>query len=166
MRVLLLNANFRPIDTITFEDVIDLFMRAGDVVEPVEGVAGVMRSPSTTIKIPSVLRLKIYKNVPMRKKKWSKWGVLKRDNFSCVYCSKKSMSRDECTVDHIIPVAQEGKSTWGNTACACLSCNQRKADRTPSQAGMKLRWEPKTPRTNYLVLSGEVPSEWKKYLKY
>jgi hypothetical protein len=30
---------------------------------------------------------------------------------------------------------------------------------------MKLLWEPKTPRTNYLVISGEVPAAWKVYLE-
>jgi hypothetical protein len=29
---------------------------------------------------------------------------------------------------------------------------------------MPLRFEPKTPRTTYLVASGEVPAEWKIYL--
>jgi len=30
---------------------------------------------------------------------------------------------------------------------------------------MKLRWEPKIPRVNYLIASGEIPATWKVYLK-
>jgi len=29
---------------------------------------------------------------------------------------------------------------------------------------MHLRWEPKTPRTNYLVVGGEIPKAWRAYL--
>jgi hypothetical protein len=54
---------------------------------------------------------------------------------------------------------------WGNTACACPVCNHRKGDRTPHEAGMSLRWEPKTPRVGYLVVSGETPAAWRFYLK-
>jgi hypothetical protein len=35
----------------------------------------------------------------------------------------------------------------------------------PHEAGMKLLWEPKTPRTSYLVVRGTVPVAWKKYIE-
>jgi hypothetical protein len=35
----------------------------------------------------------------------------------------------------------------------------------PHEAQMKLQWEPKTPRVNYLVASGEIPASWKVYLE-
>jgi hypothetical protein len=34
----------------------------------------------------------------------------------------------------------------------------------PHEAGMRMLWEPKTPRVSYLVVSGDVPAEWKTYL--
>ena len=37
-------------------------------------------------------------------------------------------------------------------------------DSPPHEASMKLGWEPKIPRVNYLVASGDVPAEWKIYL--
>jgi hypothetical protein len=30
---------------------------------------------------------------------------------------------------------------------------------------MRLRWEPKIPRVNYLIVTGVVPAEWKVYLR-
>jgi len=30
---------------------------------------------------------------------------------------------------------------------------------------MKLLWEPKRPRTNYLVADGDIPDEWKVYIR-
>jgi 5-methylcytosine-specific restriction endonuclease McrA len=75
------------------------------------------------------------------------------------------LSQRDFTIDHILPVSRGGKGSWGNTVCACPTCNQRKADRTPHEANMKLRWEPKTPRVSYLFVSGEVPAAWKVYLE-
>jgi hypothetical protein len=31
---------------------------------------------------------------------------------------------------------------------------------------MPMRWEPKIPRVDYLVASGEVPEAWKVYLRF
>lgn len=41
--------------------------------------------------------------------------------------------------DHVIPVAQGGPYTADNIVPCCISCNSKKKDRTPEQAGMKLR---------------------------
>jgi 5-methylcytosine-specific restriction endonuclease McrA len=100
-------------------------------------------------------------------------GVLRRDDFTCVYCGIKVgeaqrgavLNRHDFTIDHIIPTSRGGKNTWGNTVCACPACNHRKGNRTPHEAGMPLRWEPKMPRVDYLVASGEVPEAWKVYLR-
>jgi 5-methylcytosine-specific restriction endonuclease McrA len=75
------------------------------------------------------------------------------------------LGKNDFTVDHLIPRSRGGKNTWGNTACACPLCNNRKGDRTPHEAGMVLRWEPKIPRVGYLVASGDVPAAWKVYLE-
>jgi 5-methylcytosine-specific restriction endonuclease McrA len=91
----------------------------------------------------------------------------------CGYCGRRPgdlqrgrrLSRRDYTIDHILPVSRGGKNTWGNTICACAACNQRKADRLPHEANMKLLWEPKRPRANYVVVSGEVPTAWKAYLE-
>jgi len=49
------------------------------------------------------------------------------------------------TVDHIVPKCAGGKSTWANLVAACADCNRRKRDRTPAQAGMPLRRNPREP---------------------
>ena len=77
----------------------------------------------------------------------------------------KVLSRGDFTIDHVLPISRGGKNTWTNTVCACATCNQRKGNRTPHEANMKLSWEPKTPRVTYLVASGEIPASWKVYLE-
>nr|HID14785.1 HNH endonuclease [Anaerolineae bacterium] len=169
--VLLLNATYEPLRVIPVRRAVSLLMRG--VVEGVEGVAARLRTPSTVFEVPSVLRLRYYVNVPQRGAVWSRRGVLARDGYTCVYCGARVgerrrgrvLSRADFSVDHLIPRSRGGGSTWGNTACACRWCNGRKGNRMPHEAGMRLRWEPKTPRVNYLVVSGEVPAEWKVYLR-
>ena len=52
---------------------------------------------------------------------------------------------EELTIDHVLPRSQGGVSSWENCVLACMACNKRKADRTPEQAGVKLRKQPTRP---------------------
>jgi 5-methylcytosine-specific restriction endonuclease McrA len=169
--VLLLNITYEPIQTISIQRAVNLLLMGK--VEAVEGIARRLRTPSTIFEVPSVLRLTHYVNVPQRGVSWSKRGILKRDQYTCVYCGVQigqqhghhAYIKSDFTVDHIIPRSRGGRNTWSNTACACYQCNQRKGNRTNHEAGMRLRFEPKRPRVNYLIVSGSVPDEWKKYLR-
>jgi 5-methylcytosine-specific restriction endonuclease McrA len=133
------------------------------------GIAAELRTPSGTYLVPNVLRLIHYSKVPKLNATWSRKNVLRRDSYTCIYCGKSledGLKRQDFTMDHIIPKSQGGGNSWMNTACACHPCNNRKADRTPEQAGMKMRWLPKTPRTSYLIArGGPVEEEWKIYLE-
>ncbi len=169
--VLLLNASYEPLRLITVQRAVGL-MLAGKV-QAVEGIAARLRTPRTIFEVPAVLSLRYYVNVPRRGAAWSRRAVLRRDGWTCVYCGVQPgdrrrgrvLARADFTVDHIVPRCRGGRNTWSNTACACYTCNQRKADRTPHEAGMPLRFEPRLPRTNYLVASGEIPVEWRKYIQ-
>ncbi len=169
--ILLLNLSYEPLAVITHKRAASLMMRGR--VEGVCDEAIMLQGVSSTLRIPSVVRLRRYINVPKRGISWSRRAVLQRDRYTCAYCgigpgSKQrgeTLCRNDFTVDHIFPVSRGGKSIWGNTICACPVCNQRKGNRTPHEANMKLLWEPKTPRVNYLVASGEIPASWKIYLQ-
>lgn len=169
----MLNGDYRPLASVTIPKAVNLLI--ADKVEAVEGVARTLQTPNTVFEVPSVIVLKRYVNVPSRNKKWSRRGVMERDNYTCVFCgisAGQQRNRNgrwhqrDFTIEHIVPVSRGGKSTWGNTACACYACNHKKADRMPNEAGVKLLWEPKTPRTNYWVVSGSFPKEWKKYFEF
>lgn len=71
---------------------------------------------------------------------FSKTNVLRRDHYRCAYCGRTGR-----TIDHVLPRAQGGETTWLNCVAACLKCNGDKADRTPEQAGMRLEIEPYVP---------------------
>ncbi len=171
MAILLLNASYEPLSIITQRRAMSLMLR--ERVDAATQDAVTIRSISGSLAIPTVIRLRRYINVPRRGARWSRKGVLQRDGYQCIYCGVKAgerkagriLSQSSFTVDHIIPRSRGGRSSWVNTACACPTCNNRKAARTPHEAGMVMRWEPKTPRVTYLIASGEIPAAWKIYLE-
>lgn len=173
-KVLLLNGStWEPLSVISIPRAINLLLAEKAVV--VEQSNRFLRSVCSQFQVPSVIALRTYINVPRRKAHWSRKGVLTRDNYTCIYCAAKPgeilqgrvLTRNEMTVDHILPKSRGGKDVWTNTACACSVCNHRKGDRLPGEAGMKLLWEPRRPRTNYLVVEvGSGPETWRKYIEF
>ncbi len=173
-RVLLLNGStWEPLSVISVPRAINLLLAGKAIV--VEKTGDFLRTVRTQFDVPSVIALKTYINVPRRKAAWSRKGVLVRDNYTCIYCGirpnqiqkGKMLTRKDLTIDHIIPRSKGGKDTWSNTACACARCNHRKGNRLHHEAGMKLRWEPKMPRTSYLVIAlGTGPEVWKRYVEF
>ncbi len=161
--VLLLNATYEPLTVLSLRRAAKLLLkeRAEAIGADTVPLVGLERS----LAIPTVLRLRYYVNVPRRNPPaWTRRGLLARDHYTCAYCGKQCSAR-EATVDHVLPVSRGGRSSWGNTVTACFRCNQRKADRTPHEAGMKLLIEPKLPRTRYLTVRGDIPSAWKMWIE-
>ena len=83
----------------------------------------------------------VYKN----KVPFSKRNIIVRDGEKCMYCGKEG---GRLTIDHIIPKSKGGKTTWENCISSCKECNSKKADRTPSKAGMHLIKRPYQPTIN------------------
>lgn len=106
----------------------------------------VLRSSNVNFIVPEVIVLPNYLRKPSHGKKlrYSRISIFKRDNFVCQYCGEHK-TRQELTVDHILPKSRGGKSTWLNIVSACKPCNWKKADKTPEEAGMKLLSVPKIP---------------------
>lgn len=50
--------------------------------------------------------------------------ILTRDKHICHYCGQYGD-----TIDHLLPRAKGGHTTPDNCVCACMECNQSKADR-------------------------------------
>lgn len=72
---------------------------------------------------------------------YNKSSLHKRDRHLCLYCGRRGS-----TVDHLLPQSRGGRDTWLNCVTACVDCNGRKGDRTPSEAGMRLRHQPTVPK--------------------
>jgi len=96
------------------------------------------------LKVPEVVTLTHYNKTPHNVVAFSRRNVFKRDAFMCQYCNCRPGS-EELTIDHVLPRAQGGTSTWSNCVLACVECNHRKGNRTPEQAMMPLCRRPRRP---------------------
>ncbi len=121
---------------------------------------------SGRVRIPRVIVLVAFDRLPKRHVRFSRINLMARDNFQCQYCGLKP-SRAELNLDHVVPRALGGRSTWENVVTSCVDCNRRKGGRTPRQASMKLKSRPERPRWTplmNLMLSSVRYEEWKPFL--
>ncbi len=160
-RVLVLNQNYEPLGVCTAKRAIILiFLGKAEIVEE-DG--RFVHSVSLVYPLPSVVRLIFFVSRPMRRIVLSRRNVLKRDGFRCQYCGSTSKP---LTVDHVIPRRLGGKDIWENLCCACTDCNNRKGNRSPEEAGMKLLRPPTKPTfiTYIQNFIGVADIKWKPYL--
>jgi len=140
--VLVLNANFEPINVCNTRRAIGLMM-TGKASLVLNG-RGEVHTISQTFPRPSIIRLEKMIRRPRPRVKLNKREVLRRDEFTCQYCGSHTL---HLTIDHVIPRRLGGQHEWYNLVAACPACNHHKGGRTIEQAQMKL-----------LHLPGEPPS--------
>ena len=85
------------------------------------------------------------------RKKATRTGVLRRDDYTCAYCGEYGT-----TIDHVLPKSRGGSSNWDNLVTACFKCNNVKDDNTPSEAGMELLFTPREPEMTQEMLQHEL----------
>ena len=143
-RVLLLNANGEPLGMLNWVRALNLVFKGRvHVYEYFDDQ--VVRSPTESFRLPSVIGLLRYVTIPGRRRiSLSKKNVLARDGFCCQYCDKP-LSDKTVTIDHVIPRSKGGPHTWTNVVAACKPCNARKDQKTLEQANMKLKRQPRVP---------------------
>lgn len=103
-----------------------------------------INTPSTVVCVPRIIKLLDHYNRSPFRVRLSRRNLFERDNYTCLYCGGKFSSKD-LTIDHVIPRAQGGGTTWKNVATACFKCNSSKGSKTPKQADMKLLRKPYVP---------------------
>lgn len=161
-RVLVLNATYEPINVCTVRRAAVLLLKAK--AEVVEHASWELHAESLTLPRPVVIRLVTYVRVPRdtHRRKITRRAVFARDGWACQYCG----SRSNLTVDHVVPRAKGGVSTWENIVASCAPCNRRKGDALPRQAGMALRRQPRRPSPHVFihVASPTIPAAWRAYL--
>ncbi|CAL5352089.1 hypothetical protein CsSME_00039672 [Camellia sinensis var. sinensis] len=173
-RGLVLDISYRPVNVVCWKRAICLeFMEKADVLEYYDQT---VNSPSGSFYIPAVLRVPHLLQVVKRrriKNTLSRKNVFFRDSFTCQYCS----SRENLTIDHVLPIARGGEWTWENLVTACSKCNSKKGQKTLDEAKMNLLKVPKAPK-DYDILSIPLtstaikmlrmrkgtPEEWLQYL--
>ena len=176
--VLILNRYQRAIDTTTVEEAICAVVRGHkralhlptgmlctwDVWTTMEIAEGdlCIRGTRGPVLVPSVI-VTTYAGMPEKMPKRNRRGIGKRDNFTCVYTNV--YCPDTGTLDHVIPKDQGGTSTWENLGWCSPEINQRKANRTPEQAGLRLLRRPFRPKPRPAIqLIEPVLPEWEPFV--
>jgi 5-methylcytosine-specific restriction endonuclease McrA len=118
---------------------------------------GELRSASLVVRIPDIIRLFAYVTFRQSHVPLTKRAVIARDAGMCQYCGTTS---GRMTVDHVVPRSRGGADSWANWVCACFSCNQAKDDRTPAEAGFRLRRSPKEPGLMLLLRVSARGRNW------
>jgi 5-methylcytosine-specific restriction endonuclease McrA len=135
----------------------------GSKLRPRDG-EGFVQATSVRLRVPEVIALADYDRQPQSAVTFSRRNVFKRDHYVCQYCGEQT-GTDELTIDHVVPRSRGGVSSWTNCVLACVSCNKRKADRSPHEAGMTLRRQPTRPTWKPVYADHHVRLEsWSKFV--
>ena len=167
MRCLVLNHDFTFLGFTSYQGAICASYTGKAVV--MEEYDRVLHSPSVSMHVPAVIRLKHFVKVAYQKIayiSYTKRNVHLRDNYVCAYCEIKKPSH-QLGIDHVLPESRGGLATWENTVSCCHPCNSDKGDRTPAEAGMNLSRKPHRPkgfREIVRIRCGEIHDLWTKYL--
>ncbi|HEX7973263.1 MAG TPA: HNH endonuclease [Anaerolineales bacterium] len=138
--VLVLNANFEPINVCSTRRAIGLIL--GEKARLVLNGRGEIKTVTRTYPRPSIIRLEKMIKRPRPSVHLTKREVLRRDDFTCQYCGRRA---PYLTIDHVIPRRLGGRHTWNNLVAACPTCNHHKGGRTAEQAQMHLLRPPSEP---------------------
>lgn len=145
---LVLNADYRPLSYLplslwTWQEAVKAaYLDRVDIVAEYDIE---VHSPSTTLRIPSVVVLKDYIK-PQKRVAFTRFNLFLRDEFCCQYCGTKG----DLTFDHVVPRARGGISSWENVVAACSPCNLRKGSRSLRHSGLSLRKPPRQPASEEL----------------
>ena len=167
MQTLQLNSSYEPMKVIDWTRAVCMWLddKAEILATYSERVYDALRDWSGFM--PAVIRMKKYVNFNKQKVKFSRINVFGRDHFTCQYCSAQP-GTSSLTYDHVLPRSRGGKTCWTNIVTACISCNSKKADKTPEEARMPLKALPKKPTVRpqlQLALSKpNTPEEWRDYV--
>ena len=169
MDTLALSHAYIPLEPISWQDAIsNVLAGRAEVLETYADRT--IHTISEIFPMPSVIRFFSKSMAGLFRKravKFNRKNVWLRDKGHCQYCNTK-VTLSEFTYDHVHPLSQGGKTTWDNIVVCCIECNQRKANRTPIQAKMRLITQPAQPKSlpsAAMPISKEnMPETWRDYL--
>ena len=159
--VLVLNANFEPLNVCTTRRAINLILSGK--ADLVMNGRGWIKTVTMAYPRPSIIRLEKMIKRPRPHIRLTKREILRRDEFTCQYCGNHTLY---LTIDHIVPRRLGGTHTWDNLVAACSLCNHRKGGRTLDQSQMRLLRHPSEPPTSAQYLFSRHIKENQEWLPY
>lgn len=161
--VLILNVNYEPLHVCNTKRALALIWSGK--AEILINSRGTIRSASRVFDMPSVIKLGYMVKRPRLQINLTKREILRRDDHTCQYCSRRSYI---LTVDHVVPRRLGGRHVWTNVVAACPTCNRRKGGRTPEKANMHLQRQPFEPNPTAYYRFGHhlnTHQEWEQFIR-
>lgn len=167
-KCLLLNSDYTPIRILSWKQAMIIDFR--HKYNPNTPIDVIDYHPSNVVHgtnnkqypIPSIIRIKKFFNLYQKSINFSRKNLFIRDNYSCQYCGR-SLPNNQLTYDHVVPKSRykpdcKKSTNWTNIVTSCRSCNAKKSNKTPQEAGMALLNSPYIPKydTKYLSWGAEL----------
>lgn len=158
---MVLNLSFEPITVCSVKKAITLIF-LGKAVMLRENEDMPIKTVSGSYPCPAIIKLTRYVRIPYRSVELTRRNILLRDGHKCLYCG----ATERLTIDHVLPRSRGGENSWENLATACISCNNKKGNRTPSEAEMKLSHAPYRPSHIFSITNSgkHLDERWKPFL--
>jgi 5-methylcytosine-specific restriction endonuclease McrA len=144
---------------VTWDEWITLPIREQD--ESVHTVRGPVRVPTVIVAVN-------YGKVPKKRPKLCARTIRERDGNRCQYTGRV-LRPDEGSLDHVVPRSRGGQDTWDNLVWSAKEVNQKKADRLPHEAGLKLLSVPRAPRempVSALIRNTSAIQDWNLFIEH
>ena len=169
MDTLVLNSSRLPISCVSWRKAFTMIVSGrAEVMEEYED--RVVKTARETYQIPAVIRLlEAAVGFFRRGPRFNRSNIYLRDKGKCCYCGR-AVTKTEFQIEHVVPKAQGGRTVWENVVVACGPCNQRKQDKTPAQAQMRLLSKPVRPKSlpgmfsPVIQWSDGMPDEWRGFV--
>jgi len=119
------------------------------------------------IRVPTVIVAVNYAKVPKKRPKLCARAIRERDGNRCQYTGRL-LRPDEGSLDHVVPRSRGGKDAWENLDWSAKEVNQKKADRLPREAGLKLLSKPRAPKElpiSALIRNTAEVQDWKLFIE-
>ena len=120
------------------------------------------------IRIPTVVIVgSKYRKMPVKTFRATKKNIFDHYKGICAY-SGKQLSYKSMTLDHIQPRSRKGGNTWSNLVPCDGEINRLKADKTPEEAGLKLKYQPSEPKPvpAEILIKSVIEKDWLHFLKF
>ena len=148
-----LDASWQPIEIIPAEKGFSMVYTGR-----AQSVENYTHGPCARFLFPSVIVLKNYVHKRRCSMSPTRKNIYWRDKYTCQYCGGEYKYK-HLSLDHVIP-----KSRGGGRGC--LRCNQKKGNKTPSEASMRLLREPYVPHFSIIDFYHhiDVPENWLNFI--
>jgi 5-methylcytosine-specific restriction endonuclease McrA len=133
---------------------------------PVRPQDNAVRTARGAIRVPTVIVAVNFAKVPKKRPKLSARAIRERDGNRCQYTGRL-LREQEGSLDHVVPRSRGGGDSWENLVWSAKEVNQRKADRLPHEAGLKLLSVPRAPKelpVTALLRNAHGVAEWNLFL--